>query len=281
MAIPPNTLFQEASCYNCASNASLADLLRLALWSRIAGGGGPTDPVTSFIDRAGITNPTQIAAITELYNNAVEHGWWEKCDLIYPFVGGNATAHAQNLKSSNFTIAWHGTVTHNANGITGNGSTGYGDTGYTPSASPLMQLNSAHVGIYRRTIGSGPYCGGATIRMSKGPPFQGPVIEGFLNSGTGDLYNVADALTNVILTRTDAVNAVMYVAGNAVSQARASTSLPSITQYVLSSNINGSPSGFQSANLAGLTAGSGLLAAEAHQMNTDWQNFQTSLGRQV
>lgn len=281
MAIPPNDLFQETSCYNCASNSSLADLLKLALLARIAGGGGPTDPVTSFIDRAGITDLTQIAAITELYNNAVEHGWWDRCDLIYPFVGGSANAHAQNLKSSDFTITWNGTVTHNANGITGNGSTGYGDTGYTPSASPLMQLNSAHVGIYRRTIGLGPYCGGGTIRMEKGPPFQGPVIDCFLNSGTGNSYNVADALTNVILTRTDAVNVIVYIAGNAVSQARASTSLPSITQYVLSINNSGMPSGFQSANLAGLTAGSGLLAAEAHQMNADWQTFQTSLGRQV
>lgn len=36
----PNELFQEASCFNCASNASMSDLLKLALLQRIAEGGG-------------------------------------------------------------------------------------------------------------------------------------------------------------------------------------------------------------------------------------------------
>jgi len=45
MATNPDTLFQEASCFRCASNASLSDLLTLALLDRIAtagGGGGGT-----------------------------------------------------------------------------------------------------------------------------------------------------------------------------------------------------------------------------------------------
>src|SRR6185295_17394845 len=111
-------------------------------------------PVASFIDRAGITSAAQIAALNTLVLAAKTNGWWDKCDLIYPFVGGTAQAHAQNLKSESFTITWNGAVTHDANGITGDGATGYGDTGYVPSSSGQVTLNSAHLGIYRRNAGT-------------------------------------------------------------------------------------------------------------------------------
>lgn len=53
--------------------------------------------------------------------------------VFYPFVGGSASAHSFNLANSLYTITWGGTVTHNANGITGDGATGYGDTGLAQS----------------------------------------------------------------------------------------------------------------------------------------------------
>jgi len=40
MPTDPNELFQEASCLGCNSNASLADMLKLALLDRISSGGG-------------------------------------------------------------------------------------------------------------------------------------------------------------------------------------------------------------------------------------------------
>lgn len=39
MATDSNTLLNEAKCLGCASNASMADMLKVGLWSRIAGDG--------------------------------------------------------------------------------------------------------------------------------------------------------------------------------------------------------------------------------------------------
>lgn len=51
MPTNPDELFQEAACFNCNSNASLADLLKLALLDRISesggGGGTPSAPLNS------------------------------------------------------------------------------------------------------------------------------------------------------------------------------------------------------------------------------------------
>ncbi len=42
MALDPNTLYQEANCLGCNSNASMAEMLMLALLQRMVGGGGGT-----------------------------------------------------------------------------------------------------------------------------------------------------------------------------------------------------------------------------------------------
>lgn len=52
---------------------------------------------------------------------------------VYPFIGANAASNSQNLTSSTYTVTWGGTITHDANGVTGNGSTGFGDTGLAQS----------------------------------------------------------------------------------------------------------------------------------------------------
>lgn len=44
-AIDPQTLFEEAKCYACYSNASMAELLKLALLNRASQGGGSTTDI--------------------------------------------------------------------------------------------------------------------------------------------------------------------------------------------------------------------------------------------
>jgi hypothetical protein len=66
-------------------------------------------------------------------------------------VGSAATPHRYNLRDiSTFLITYGGTVTHDANGITGNGVNGFGDTGFSPLNNGLP-LDDAGIGVYTRT----------------------------------------------------------------------------------------------------------------------------------
>ena len=103
----------------------------------------------SFLDRAGITSLRERAAINGFVVALKNDNLWTNLHAVYPFVGGTSTSHALNLVSSNYTITWHGTVTHDGNGITGDAVSGYGDTGYSPT-NGLMTPASAHFSVYQR-----------------------------------------------------------------------------------------------------------------------------------
>lgn len=245
-------------------------------------------PVASFIERAGITDPTQIAAVEALYASAVFHGWWDKCDIIYPFVGGTALAHSQNLKSASFTVTWFGTVTQDANGITGNGTTGYGATGYLPGTSG-MSVNSCAFTTYLRT-----HPAPATVKNAHGSRSLAGATQAISLSfaSTGWLMrvhgqiNVAGDTTTVRLVgacRYSATNVRRLVNGVVTDSALAVTGLSNCELLILAQNncALGTQDGLSDVNLAGITFGSALDAADLLVMSSDWQTFQTALGRAV
>lgn len=242
----------------------------------------------SFISRSNISDIIQIGIIHDLIVGAIIHGWWDKCDIIYPFVGGTATAHSQNLKSANFTITWHGTVTHNENGITGDYSTGYGDSGYTPNASGIMGLNDLHLALYRRAEGQ-PYS--YYIGASNAIPATDASIY-FDEVGT----YVAGTLCSLLSVGKDAPVPLGWLATARIADditlriyndstetigVAGALLIPSRTLYVLGSNSNGSLNSPSDATLCAITAGAGITLAESNVMASDWQAFQTSLKRQV
>lgn len=239
--------------------------------------------VESFEERSGITDQTQIAALTALVTSARANGWWELSDVIYPFVGGTAAAHAQNLKSSDHTITWHGTVVHDANGITGNAVDGYGDMGYAPSTDGVQyQLDSGHVTLYRRTFGTDFmwYFGGAgagflSMRHTGAGQFQAAVNGGGFDRITASLGLMA-------ATRTGVNAEAAYSPDGSTASVGASTAVPLVNMAVLA--ITGSDTvvgNFSDVNLAGLTVGGGITAAMYAIMQTDWQTFNTALSRNV
>ena len=110
----------------------------------------PYDPAAAdFFGRANITNPQEQDALNAFVLTLKRSNVWASLHAVYPFVGGTASSHAVNLMSTNYTITWHGTVTHDTNGVTGDGLTGYGDTGYSPT-NGLMTTSSAHFSVYQR-----------------------------------------------------------------------------------------------------------------------------------
>jgi hypothetical protein len=283
-ATPAQTLLENAKCFASLGLTPFEALL-VAEWDAIS----QRAQVASFINRSGITDATQIAALNTLVVSAKVNGWWDKCDLIYPFVGGTAQAHAQNLKSSSFTITWNGTVTHNANGITGDGATGYGDTGYIPASGGQMALNSVHVGIYRRaTVGANGtfFIGSTDSNANETLSISRSLVATTQRVGLNTILSFNALLTSLgwmVASRLVAATGHLFSGSSDTSSLTASEKLPaSVSINILANHQgNGTTANFIAANLAGVTAGSGLTFAEYLLMASDWQTFQTSLGRQV
>jgi len=287
VAVDSTILLEETRCLGCNSDASEAGLLTLGLWQRLASLADVDEIVDSFVARSGITDATQIAAVTALVTSARVHGWWDLCDIIYPFVGGTAGTHAQNLKSSSFTITWAGTVTHDANGITGNGTTGFGDTAYIPSSSGQWGLNSAHFGFYRRTTGTSgsrdyvSVASGGPIVAVAGRGIGAASLNGGINEVGSSTFASPSVLAWSAVTRIDSANKHGYSGATDSITVSASAGIPVLGVYVLARNNNGVADRFSNANLAGLTAGSGITFATYLLMASDWQVFNAALGRQV
>lgn len=92
---------------------------------------------SAFFSRTSITDEGIKTAVDNLViglKAATDGGTtlWDKLYCIYPFVGGNATAHSKNLKADAYNLTFSGSPTHNANGVTGDGSAVYADTGFGP-----------------------------------------------------------------------------------------------------------------------------------------------------
>lgn len=283
MPTESDILLNEARCLGCGS-MTMDEMFEAALLTRIY----QLAPAHSFIERAGITNATQIAAINQLVVSAQDHGWWDKCDLIYPFVGGTAASHAQNLKSSSFTITWNGTVTHDANGITGNGTTGYGVSGYIPLSSGQMLISSTHVGLYRRTAGNlnGAYCGCRSTSSNRLLIQLDPTVNTSVRFAVNDSGSTTTAVLTSLgwlsSTRNESANKILLTGGADQSFAVAAGTKSPALFHILATFTQGvgaqQPS---SVNLAGITAGSGITFSMRQVMSSDWQTFQTALGRQV
>ena len=101
----------------------------------------------NFMVRAKITVSSQKAAINALVLTLKSGTLLAKMKAIYPFVGGTASAHRENLKLPDYQIAWSGLVLHNSKGITGLG--GIGHTGL--NVAMIFEMGSISFGVYDKT----------------------------------------------------------------------------------------------------------------------------------
>ena len=87
MALDPNTLYQEANCLGCNSNASMAEMLMLALLQRMVGGGGGTGGA----GLVGTGSPQSVVVATEgtSYYDRTGFAYW------YKTVGSDANGWTQ------------------------------------------------------------------------------------------------------------------------------------------------------------------------------------------
>ena len=114
-----------------------------------------------FFDSAGITDATQKQAVNRLVldlkgvtnSDYYTANVWLKLKGIYPLVGGSAYMHQWNLKNpvnadTAYRLTFYGTLTMDANGVTGNNG-GYADTHYIADSIPAA--NQFSMGEYVRS----------------------------------------------------------------------------------------------------------------------------------
>ena len=72
-----------------------------------------------FIYYAGLTVSNQIEAINTLVTDLKSTAnLWNRCKVLWPIVGGNATSHSFNLKDPTlYSISSYTNITHGATGM--------------------------------------------------------------------------------------------------------------------------------------------------------------------
>ncbi len=146
--------------------------------------GNNASEVQTFIALGGITDITQIGALNTLYTDLNTAGLWNKIQVLYPFVGGTATAHALNLKNAaQYPLTFYGSAIHNTNGTTAVASTGsYFATTFDMAT---MSANDFSFGAYLRS----PLNGAAGTTMYPFVTATGSTYLGF----RGDAYTLNQA----------------------------------------------------------------------------------------
>jgi len=215
----------------------------------------------------------------------------DKMIAIYPFVGGNATAHSFNLKDprnadSAFRLTFNGGMTHSSTGIQFGGVNGYAIT-YINGLGNLPQTNM-HLSVYSRTITVGNQY---EISLDNSVQFQQLRLGSSFFSGNGTTNTGGILFTTTVTaqgywigskantsTRFGFRNGVL---NSAVTTTTDATLSPNLQFFIGARNVNGTPSTYSAKELAFVTIGLGLSQAECVTLSTIVATFQTTLGRNV
>ena len=266
------------------------------MFLRRKSGGASIDPsAQSFITAAGITNPTQQAAINTLVTDLKGYGIWNKLNAIYPMVGGTASNHKFNLKDPRdldaaYRLVFNGGWTHSNNGALPNGTNAFADTKLNPFT---VLSNNINIGYYSRTnINSvAPACEIGSVSGPSGPDY----LMLFARLNNVSWYSI---LENGSYTQANDTNsAAFYTAtrnGTTVKGFKNGSNVITRNGVTIQIKPNGSiylgainwygllTAGWYSSRQCAFSfIGENLSDTEAANLATAVQAFQTTLGRQI
>jgi hypothetical protein len=200
--------------------------------------GNASDDAQAFFVAGNITDFTQQTAINYLVDNLKNQGLWTKMKVIYPLVGGTATAHALNLKNiSQFPLTFSG-ITHSSAGISGTtlGVASSAISSYTSVADSPTDTSFGYYGTTNFNNSNGWIMGdgvsssagrngiGVTTSGNNTPfylamgNFAGsgstPYVTGFL---AGNGFKVVSTLGGTARSATNQIQLTPWTAGSTVS----------------------------------------------------------------
>ena len=101
----------------------------------------------AFFTGANITDTTEKDAWNTFVNSAKISGYYSKFYFFYPFFGSDANKTKYNaINTSQYTITWTGSVTHNSMGVEATAVNSAASTGFHPDG--YFFYNTAHIGYY-------------------------------------------------------------------------------------------------------------------------------------
>lgn len=238
---------------------------------------------------AGVTpNAATQTAINNFYVSLKNAALYDKLYAFYLVIGGTAATHAINGKAPGTNnITWNGTLTHNANGVTGDGSTGYGNLGFAPNA--VITSGVGGLGYYRRTsantlttdMGCIAFAGSVAFNI-----YQFGTTKTVAIIGTTTVDKTLEATSQGFVSASRATGGAainLYLNGASIaSGSPAVGAAPSQQLYVLARNNAGSAELFTSANYTFFYVDNGgLTSGNMLDFYTALQALQTALSRQV
>jgi len=241
----------------------------------------------AFFTATGITDNTQKNAVDALVVGLKADGIWSQLNAIYPFVGGTATTHKFNLKTSldtdaGFRLVYGGTVTHSSNGFKGNGSNGYADTFLTPSVTLSLDNVSMWLHWTVANSNSNKYTG---ARSTGGPPYvmlragdAGSSFDTWANDSGGTDFASNNPSTGWLGVTRDSSSTLRRYIGSAASETAARTSTSTVNASIYIGGVNNFAS-YQNATFGFFALGGSLNATDAGNLRTRVETFQTALGR--
>lgn len=256
-----------------------------------AGSSYETESDTFFAANTGLSTP-QKDAVDALVVSLKAIGW-TKFKAVYPFIGGSAAAHKWNLinpvdTNGGFRITWDGTITHDANGITGDGTTGWGETYLDLATDISSPTTSNHLSVYSRT-NSNP-----SNYYESDNASAGEMRWGILVKQSGDAYGFNGSTITAAVTTSQRLFVNTRTAHNVFKLFQDNTQVgstetttqtgatpQSVTQPVLAYKANGTVTQYSGRNIAFMSIGDGLSDADVAALNTAVNTYQTALSRNV
>jgi len=242
-----------------------------------------------FLSAAGITDPTQRLAINYLTFSLKVNGLWDKCNAIYPMVGGTAVTHKFNLKNpadtnAAFRLLFTGGWVHSANGALPNGVNTFANTFFNTSVSGVQ--NSHHLSYYSRTDAN---TGQVEIGLQVLPNQNllqirtSNITYYVINNGSPYATAADTDSRGYYMANRTAVN-VVNGWKNGVKVASGTTSTngrPNNNIYLGANNNNGVTANYSTKECEFATIGSGFTDSEAAAFYNIVQTFQIILGRSI
>lgn len=253
---------------------------------------GPIIPpvVSAFTTAAGISSPTEISALTALYNALVAAGIWNILDRIYPMSPTSLTAASYCMKSLT-KITWVNAPSCASQGIVFDGSTQYGLGDINMNSLPIFNngSNVGHISAYLQaftnTSGNRNVYGvtghnGSRVELRKNVTNTqtltsvGSTVTSTLVAAIAPAFYVSNRLTSADLR--------LYKDGVQASQSTTAAGTPfapDLPMAIGAASNGGIIQQFLGCTIGFFSIGGNLSAQNETDFNTAVQTYETAIGR--